>query len=141
MKDCLWINGIDAFERWGLSLDQDALSVLMQPSDLKEYVSNSSRLIDGVQVVPIAPRVSDRTITIMMNLTAQDSIDFMAKYMAFQEAVLYKGSFSLRTKHEPNVEYKLLYQASSSFNQALLSIGKIGLKLIEPNPKDRSRFI
>ena len=43
MKE-LFINGDDAYEKWGVSLGESALSELMTPPANKAFIENESRL-------------------------------------------------------------------------------------------------
>lgn len=133
----LYINTKDAYTTWGISMDDTALSALMTPSPIKELVENKSRLEDGKRVITDDVRVDERSLTLQFNLTAKTEEEFFARYLAFC-AELEKGTLNIRTRYQPTVVYKTIYQSCSQFSQFMRGIAKFSLRLVEPNPKDRS---
>lgn len=134
----LKINGIDAYEQWGVSLSDTALSALMTPASNKAFISNKSRLEHGKRVVVNDVKLDERSVTIAINLTAKNEEDFFAKYEAFCNEVLAVGDLTIWTKYQPLVLYRMIYESCSQFSQFMRGIGKFSLKLTEPNPNNRS---
>lgn len=129
---------VDAYDVYGMSLDQSALSTLMTPVANKEYIKNSSRLEDGSRVVkPSMPKKEERTFTITFNITAKDENEFMSRYAKICDEILAVGYIELKTSFQKNVVYKTYYQSCTQFSQFRQSIGKFSIKLNEPNPSDR----
>lgn len=128
---------VDAYEVYGISLDQSALSTLMTPAPNKEYIKNSSRLEDGSRVTKSTPRKNERSVTLSFNLTAKDEEQFMDRYARICDELLAGGYIELKTSFQKNVVYKMYYESCSQFSQFRQSIGKFSLKLNEPNPTDR----
>lgn len=126
----------DAYERWGISFDQTALSTLMTPSPNKSYIENKSRLEDGKRVIVHNPKVDERSVTLTFNLTAKDEGQFFERYNSFCEE-LAKGELHIKTKYQKGVVYKMVYESCTQFAQLIREIAKFSLKLTEPNPTDR----
>lgn len=138
MKDELWINGIDAFTRWGIVLGDTSLSALMTPVPNKEFVSNKSRLTHGKSVIVNSPVMNERSISITFYLLAVDKTDFYSKYDDFCASVLSTGRIDIRTKYQQGVTYRTIYDSCSQFSQFEQGIAKFVLKLTEPDPSNRS---
>ncbi len=140
MKEELYINGKDAYTTWGITMDNTGLSELMTPSSNKTFIENESRLEHGKRIVPANPRVDSRNLTLQINLTASDEKQFFERYNSFCEE-LATGVLEIETKYQPDVSYKTIYQSCSQFSQFMRGIGKFTLKLIEPNPNDRTATV
>ena len=139
-KGQLYINGVDAFAKWGISLNQDGLSALMTPAPNKEYISNSSRLEHGVRYadIPSTAKVDERQVNITFNLIASTEEQFFARYAAFCTEVLESGVLNIRTSFQPAIMYRCIYVSCTQFTQFMRGIAHYSLRLIEPNPKNRS---
>lgn len=134
----LTINGKDAYQQWGISLeDTTAISALMTPAGVKEYITTQSRIEHGQRMVVGKPKLEARTITLPLNLTARTRDEFLRRYSSFCTE-LEGGTLNISTRWQPGVVYKTLYQSCTQFSEFMFGIGKIQLKLIEPNPKDRT---
>lgn len=140
-KGELWINGVDAYMRWGVSLSDTALSALMTPSSNKAYITNKSRLEHGTRVILNDIKVDERSVSISINLTAKDEQDFFNKYNLFCKEVLAGGKIDIKTKYQKGVEYHMVYESCSQFSQFMRGIGKFTLKLTEYNPNNRDEII
>lgn len=137
-KGELYINGQDAYDIWGVSLDDTALTALMTPPPAKELPSNSSRLLNGKTFVSNIPRkTADRDLVLPIHLTAKDEQSFFEQYASFCEE-LSKGILNIRTKYQPAVTYHCEYLSCSQFTQFMRGIAWFSLKLNEPNPANRS---
>ena len=133
----LFINGKDAYTTWGISMDDTSLSALMTPAPNKDLVENKSRLEHGKRVITDNPKKDERNLTLQINLTAPDKDTFFRRYDSFcdeQET----GVLEIKTKYQPTVVYKTIYQSCQQFSQFMQGIGKFVLKLNEPNPKNRN---
>lgn len=127
---------IDAFVEFGMSMDSTALSALMTPAANKEYVTNSSRLEHGTQLVMANPKKEARTVNVSFNLTAPNEEIFFIRYQKLCD-LLDGGAFWLRTKYQPDVAYKVVYESCQQFTQFMRGIAKFSLRVTEPNPTDR----
>ena len=138
MINQLFINEVDAFAAWGISMDTQALSALMTPAPQKQVISVNSRLQHGARVINNTPRVDARDITLTLYMHADTEQKFMQNYGSFCDNVLAKGAFTVRTCYQPETLYKLQYVSCTQFTQYLRSMAKLSLRCTEPNPKDRS---
>jgi hypothetical protein len=136
MKNELWINDKDAYLTWGVRLSDTSLAALMTPNPMKEYIENKSRLEHGKRVLNVDPKVDERSLTLVLSLTAKDKAEYLTRYQSFCQE-LEKGAFTLKTKWQDDV-YHLMYTSCSSFTQYINGLAKISLKCDEPNPKNRS---
>lgn len=136
-KGELFINGLDAYERWGVSLSDTALSALMTPSPQKKFISSKSRLKDGKSIVVNNPKVDERSVSIAIHLIARNEAEFFSNYEKFCNEVLAKGYLTIETKYQQGVIYKMEYENCSQFSQFMRGIAKFTLKMTEPNPNNR----
>lgn len=127
----------DAYETWGISFDQTALSTIMTPSPNKAYIENKSRLNNGKKVTVKDPKVDERSLTLSFNLTAKNETEFFERYNSFCEE-LARGVLNIKTKYQEGVVYKMMYENCTQFSQLRREIAKFSLKLTEPDPTDRS---
>ena len=82
-------------------------------------------------------KLDARNLTLTINLIASNQEQFFERYNGFCEE-LATGVLEVRTKYQPNVVYRTIYQSCSQFSQFMRGIGKFTLKLYEPNPNDRT---
>lgn len=136
-KGELKINGIDAFDAWGVSLSDTALSALMTPAPKKKFISNKSRLIDGKKIIPANPKIDERQVSIAIHLTAPNEETFFERYASFCNDVLALGYMEIETRFQEGVIYRMEYESCSQFSQFMRGIAKFTLKLTEPNPNNR----
>ncbi len=135
-KGQLKINGKDAYETWGISMDDTSLSALMTPPAVKPYISNDDRTKHGKEYLTAPVYVDSRDLTLQLNLTAKDEEQFFTRYIAFCE-VLAKGVLDIETSFQAGVVYHCIYQSCSQFSQFMRGIGKFVLKVTEMNPNNR----
>lgn len=140
MEGMLIINGIDALATWGIDIEDGGISALLTPAPAKDYITNNSRIEHGVRLVNENPRYNSRQITIPIYLLADSQNDFFEKYYNFCK-VLEGGKLeiSLKIKGQENVVYKCYYQSCTQFQQLMYGMAKFSLKLIEPDPTDRTK--
>lgn len=132
----LIINGMDAFAMWGVSLSDGAKAVLMQPVALKERVSNESRLEHGKRYINTATKKASREFTLEMHMTSSSWSDYLAKYAAWNE-MLMNGTLNIVTSWQAGVVYKCLYVSCTQFAE-YGGLAKFAIRLVEPNPDDRT---
>lgn len=137
-KGELYINGTDAFVAWGVSLDSSALSALMTPAPLKDMIENKSALENGKRVIRDKRKLDERTLTLGLNVTGKNGSSFLYNYSRFCSDVLAKGSMDITTKYQSGVIYHLDYVSCNQFGEYGLEMGKYSLRVVEPNPANRS---
>ena len=135
-KGELFINGVDAYEEYGISMQSSGLSALMAPPPNKEVIENKSRQEHGKRIVNNNPKVDEREITLPIHITARTRYDFFSKYEKFCN-VLAQGKLDISTTYQPNVVYRTIYQSCTQFAEYRLGLAKFTLKLNEPNPMNR----
>lgn len=138
MKGELTINGLDAWENWGIMLDGTSLSSLMTPASVKDYPTNKSRLENGTRyLVDGNVKTDERDISIKFQIVADTKEKFYKNYESFCEQ-LKTGRINISTKYQSGVVYKTLYRSCTQYQQYLGKVGKFTLRLTEPNPEDRT---
>ena len=137
MKGELYINGQDAWTKWGIQMDDTSLSALMTPPGIKDYVKNQSRLEHGSRYIVQSTKFKERDITLSLQFIADTKVHFYANYEAFCSQVLSKGNITIKTKYQPTVYYRCIYQSCTQYRQFMGKVAKFSLKLVEPNPMDR----
>ena len=119
-------------------MDSSALSTLMTPPALKEWVSNECRDEDGERYLKsLVPKKDKREFTLTFNLIAPDVDTFHTRYSQLCE-LLEAGVLNIRTKYQPSVVYRCIFQKCSQFSEFRLEMACFQLTLIEPDPSDRS---
>jgi len=135
MKGELTINGTDAYDEWGMSLSDGALSTLMTPPPSKGVVTNKSRLFNGTIHVKANPKVDEHTISLELHFHASTKEKFWANYQSFCTE-LEKGWLEIKTSYSSDI-YRCHYEQCSQFAQYCQGLAKFTLKLTEMNPKNR----
>lgn len=133
----LYINGVDAYTEYGMSLESSALSALMTPPPNKELIENKSRLEHGKRVVNVNPKVDERELNLQFHITAKSRNDFFEKYSKLC-GLLESGNIEIKTSYQSDVLYRMNYISCTQFSQFRLGMAKFTLRLNEPNPKNRS---
>lgn len=137
MKGDLFINGYDAYARYGVSLEQGGLTALMTPAPMKDLIESRRRREHGKRVVNDTPRYDDRDITLPLHLTARDTEDFLRKYSLFCSEVLAKGRMEISTRYESGVVYRCDYVNCTQFSEFRTVYAAFSLRLNEPDPTNR----
>lgn len=132
----LFINGKDAYQEWGITLASDAVTALLTPPGMKDYVTNASRLEDGTRYMASPLKRAERAVDLTINLTAPTAELFISRYKSFCEE-LAGGTLELRTALLPGMAFRFLYKQCSQFSQLVRGIAKFSLSLVEPDPTDR----
>lgn len=140
LKGQLYINGKDAYTAYGIIMSETALSTLMTPAPSKDYINNSSRLVDGKRVFKGNVKMDEREMTLSFNMIAKDKDTFLTNYAKFCEEVLAKGEIVIHTSFLPNVWYRCIYISCSQFSQFMRKIASFSLKLNEPDPSNRGKI-
>lgn len=139
-KGQLKINNVDVYEKYGISMDNNALSTLMTPPALKNWVTNEVREEHGTQylIEESLPRYSKRDLSLTFNLVASNEDEFFSRYAAFCTEILATGIINICTKFQPNIVYRCVYESCSQFTQFRREMAQFQLKITEINPSDRA---
>lgn len=150
-KGQLYINKKDAYTEWGISMESTALSALMTPAPNKSLIENDSRLEHGTQIIGYVTKTDSegksttestvkkdkREVTVIFNISAHNEAEFVQRYWSFC-AELDKGTLDIETSFLKGVVFHMVYLSCSQFSEYMLGIGKFTLRLVEPNPKNRT---
>ncbi len=130
---------VDAYTRYGISLDDTAMSKLMTPAPNKDVLENKSDLEHGKRVNRSSDGVKkdERNVSIILNLTASTKAQFLTKYGLFCTEILDKGFFDIKTAYQDGVVYRMTYLDCTQFSEFVFGIGKYTLSLNEPDPTNR----
>lgn len=133
----LYINGQDAYTTWGVSLSDTAIANLMAPVPMKEDIVNESRLEHGRRHMTSENKVQERELNLPVHIVANNKADYLDKLYTFR-MMLEGVAMDIITAHEPSVVYHCRYVSCTQFSQFLNGIAKLMLRLVEPNPNDRT---
>lgn len=135
MEKLAFINGKDIWKTWGARLEKGAYEALLTPADLKPHIENTSRQIDGTQVLVSNIKVKERDVSFVITIRGKSEEEYLARYKSFVDE-LQKGWIKLKIPRL-HTEYNLIYETCSKFGNHGLKLGKFSLKFREPNPKNR----
>lgn len=131
MKDVL-ING-KRISGMGVTLLEGSYASLLTPPELKEWVSNDDPRKDGIEyIAPATPVVKERNVDLYFLIRGSSQVDFLSKYNAFVE-LLQTGIMELRVD-DLQRRFRLKYEACTSFDHFNLTMCKLAVKFIEPQP-------
>lgn len=133
----LFINGHDAWTRWGIMMDDTSLSALMTPPAIKDFPKNSSRLESGTRYITLNPKLKERDVTLALQFVAETKAEFLANYNDFCQNVLATGKLNIRTMYN-DVTYYFVYNSCTQYRQFLFKVAKFSLRLTEYNPENRT---
>lgn len=135
----VFINGYDAFTRYGVYFEESALSNLMTPAPSKDTPEDTSPLIHGKVVDDSNPKVDSRDLSLTMFVSGSSLTAFFANYELFCTEVLEHRAFTLKCSYFPKKLFRLQYKSCQQFNEfSLTGAGKFVLRVTEPNPKNRA---
>lgn len=127
---------VDAFERYGVSLESGAITKLMTPAPQKTPANNSSAGSHGVAYGgSTIGKKDERQFDVDIHICASSEADFLTKYALFCNEILDCGYFQLVTSWEPTKVYHLLYRYCDTLHQFFSGMGKYQLAVTEPHPE------
>ena len=143
MKKDLYINivngyWVDAYEN-GISMGDDFIDTLENPSAMKEFVEDNCRLEHGKTVILDDLYLDSRSLTLQFVIEGSSQSDFISKRDAFY-SLLYAGSVNIYVPALGDKVYKLIYSGkSATYGHTLdLCSCKVSASFTEPNPHDRT---
>ena len=129
----------DAYDEWGVSMEDGALAALMTPPTMKPSIVNESRLEHGKRRINRILAKEERELTLPFHLVAKSRTEYLDKYERFVSMLTSNEKITLWTSYQgANCKYKCIYQSCTQFSQYIDGLAKFVLKLIEPNPSDRT---
>ena len=130
---------VDAYEQYGLSLEDGALSKLIAPAPNKNPVSNTNALTNGVAYLGSSVGVKDgRTLSLDAHICAGTKTEFWNKYSDFCDKILdHARGDHIMLKHACDHErvHHLVYQSCEPFSQFRMEMAKFTMVLLEPHPE------
>lgn len=138
MTGDLFINGKDAWVTWGVRMGNNFLDTIDGFNEMKEYVSNESRMEHGKRIITDNPKVAARDIALQFTIEGKTKSDYRTKKRAFQEE-LEKGKVEINIPELGTQVYKLVYTGKNlSYGLSIdRRFGHFSGKFTETNPKDR----
>lgn len=138
-KGQLYINDLDAYTEYGISLNEAGLSTLITFPERKDFVKNEVRTEHGTRYnLTTPPCIKEREVTLFFHLYANNSAQFDERMNKLKELFTETAEIKLRTSYETNVCYRLLYVSCTQLTQLRKEYALIGIKFVEPNPNNRS---
>lgn len=132
---------VDAYDRYGLSLADGAMSQLLMPPGNKEAASYGNILTDGVAYLGASVGViGESTLSLEAHICADSMAGFLSRLELFRSEVLSldKGEFiRIKTKYHPGRVYRVLYQNFQQFSAFNMEMAKFVWVLKEPHPELR----
>lgn len=137
MKGDLFINGKDAFEIWGVNMNEGFLNNLLTPPPAKGYVENKSRLENGKQIVFDNEKEDEREISLVFTIKGTSQSDYLSKFRAFM-AEMSTGLVAVNVPVIGSEKFRVYYKNSVSFAISVdRTFSKIAIKVFEPDPSNR----
>ena len=138
---------MDAYDSYGVSFSDTALSALVTPAPNKEPIQNKSRLQHGKRVVRNEDYVKkdEREVTLEMHISAANKAEFWTKYNAFCDEILDYGHIDIKHKDITYVDdgtvkhkvFRMNYLSCTQFSEFMQQLAKFSLRLSEPDPANR----
>ena len=128
---------IDAYARYGLSIEDGSLAKLITPAPNKEPIKTSNVISHGVSALKGSVGFkNERTLSLAMHIVASTRQDFLDKYALFcQEVIGGDGYFLLKVSSFPNAVHHFLYIDCQQLSQSWMEMAVFTLSLLEPHPE------
>ena len=141
----LFINNVDAYTyvaatghpALGVSLSDTAISALMSPPAMKEDIINESRLEHGRRHTSTGNKMQERELSLPIHITAKSQSDYLVQYTDLL-TILQGVELNISTSFQSGVVYHLRYVSCTQFTQFLNGMAKLMLRVVEPNPSNRT---
>ena len=123
----------------GVKMGNGFYDTLYAPIELKEFVSNESRLENGKRVIVANPRKASRTFSLEFLVTGATATAF-GNNLQVLFTQLYAGSVKLEVPEVSEDVFFLVYQGKSSTYSSGLSktACRVTVAFEEPDPSRRS---
>lgn len=146
MVEKIYINNKEAHGTFGLTLAEGALTTLLTPPPMKQYIENKSAMMSGKQVYvsdETPALVDERDFNIAVNIASNNSTDIEDR-IAELTAELQKGIIKLKVERyeeealKHTYVFNLLYKSCSQLQTFFRGSAKFLLSFNEPDPTDRA---
>lgn len=134
----LFINGKDAYKEFGVNMGDKFLDAIGDKAGLKEYITNNDRTKDGIEYCKSIPKINERTLTLTFTIMGNNQADFISKQDLFYEE-LSKGDVVISVPKNSTKVYHLKFKDTTGMyaQNVERTFCKVGVKFIEPNPRNR----
>lgn len=132
VEDTGWV---DAFVRYGMSLEPGGLSALMRPPTMKQPTGASLAGVNGVAYDgETIGKYDERTLGIDMHIVAASKAQYKERYDLMCDEVLSCGYFQLRVNGCDKF-FHFIYQDCQTFDQFNREQAKFTISVLEPHPE------
>ena len=139
MKEQLYINNILA-SSYGIRMGDGFLDKLLSPCELKEFVTNESRLENGTRYITSPAKIKARSLSLSFNIHGDSEAEYKNN-KAWLFNIFYSGRLELSVRNESNDIFRLVYTGKSvTYGEDMTHLnGKVTAGFDEPDPTDRSQ--
>lgn len=131
------INGQDLWSTWKARLQRGTIGALLESPTMKPYTTNTSRLIDGVEIDVSNPRVEARELELHIVIRGTTQTEYINNILSF-ESTLKSGPLRLVYSAIPNTVFNIVYTSpGGQFGRYGRNAGKFVYRFLEPNPANR----
>lgn len=135
----LLINGLDAYQQWGVRMGDGFMCALKAGAPMKEYITNDSALKDGVDYCDAIPKLNERDLTLPFTIEGDTVADYESHYDEFL-AMLQQGNVTIQVPSRSEKVYHLKYtgQQITYAENIEGTFSKFSAKFKEPDPTFRT---
>ncbi len=133
---------VDAYLRYGLSLESGARSKLMTPMPMKTPTNASEPTVDGVAFSAETIGKSDKSeFSFDIHIVAPNEETFLRRYELFCTEILRGQYFQLKHGKRLGEVRHFLYDGCEPFKEFRLEMAKFTLAVKEPHPEIRDNRV
>ncbi len=135
----LLINGLDAYQQWGVRMGDGFMGALRAGAPMKEYITNSSALKHGVDYCAVTPKLDERDLTLAFTIEGDTASEYETHYDSFL-TVLQAGDVTVQVPSRSSKVYHLKYTGKQiTYAESIDgTFSKMSAKFKEPNPTNRT---
>lgn len=135
----LLINGLDAYEKYGVRMGDGFLSALKAGAPLKDYITNESALRHGVDYCKVTPKLNERELTLAFTIEGDTVADYESHYDDFL-VTLQEGDVTIQVPSRSDKVYHLKYTGNQiTYAEDIEgTFSKLSAKFKEPDPTFRT---
>ena len=104
---------------------------------MKEDIINESRLEHGRRHTSTGNKMQERELSLPIHITAKSQSDYLVQYTDLL-TILQGVELNISTSFQSGVVYHLRYVSCTQFTQFLNGMAKLMLRVVEPNPSNRT---
>lgn len=141
-KHTIYINGIEAYNRWGLIARDGFIADLLKPANPKAYIKNTAADIDGTEVDARYRKIDGRSFSVLIYMKADSLAEFIANSNDLErvliEGINGTGITELSVLGQVEMTFRCVYENYSTY-KPLNDSGKalLSISFYEPNVRNR----